>query len=400
MGLRKRAAPLPGSPFTLVVSPGPVSYLNRRAEVTFPLKVQWVQTRYGCRMTIASSDQMGNACIAGGANMQCWCTSEDVKCRTTDNNDGTYLVEWHSMIAGAFDVSITIDGKHLQGSPTSIRLSSTVPDLSKTELSGPGLTRAIAGRAALVRLKFMDQYSNPTSVTGKFEFAMALVGEKASEKLANAQPHEKWEGKWITEQEDFYEIRYEASTAGNMLPTCGAWRLVPQGVAGITYAFTVRSGKPVAESSFVDGWSKERAESANNKKFKAKGKNEKGDTAEVDMTLFAGDSIYVRPQLRDAFGNLATLPDGAMTVTHLMPDGMEEALEINSTVRNGLMSYDVRLAPQSREHQIFILPGLAGQGLACWLKLPCRMTSPAAWYALHPRRPCSLRPSMKQSSRR
>ena len=360
VGLRKRAVPLPGSPFTLVVSPGPAHAISTKVpKLTFPLKgTVGTDKDTGCRMTIASSDQMGNACIAGGANMQCWCTSEDVKCRTTDNNDGTYLVEWHSMIAGAFDVSITIDGKHLQGSPTSIRLSSTVPDLSKTELSGPGLTRAIAGRAALVRLKFMDQYSNPTSVTGKFEFAMALVGEKASEKLANAQPHEKWEGKWITEQEeDFYEIRYEASTAGNMLlhmwcMEAGARKALP----GSPYAFTVRSGKPVAESSFVDGWSKERAESANNKKFKAKGKNEKGDTAEVDMTLFAGDSIYVRPQLRDAFGNLATLPDGAMTVTHLMPDGMEEALEINSTVRNGLMSYDVRLAPQKAgEHQIFIL---------------------------------------------
>ena len=93
-----------------------------------------------------------------------------------------------------------------------------MPDLSKTELSGPGLTRAVAGRPSLVRLKFMDEFGNPTSVTGDFEFGMALVAEKSGEKLANAKPHSKWEGKWLREQDDdFYEIRYEASTAGNMV---------------------------------------------------------------------------------------------------------------------------------------------------------------------------------------
>lgn len=121
----------------------------------------------GCRVVLSSCDKMGNACEVGGARVECtcasgystqqsvhaflynricaWfqyvcafrnhrCTSAEVECKSNDNADGTYTLEWRSKYSGVFEVNALID-KVTVGAPVQMRLRSTVPDLSKTQVT-------------------------------------------------------------------------------------------------------------------------------------------------------------------------------------------------------------------------------------------------------------------------
>ena len=57
-------------------------------------------------------------------------------------------------------MSTLIDKLHVRGSPTTIQLSSVVPDLPLTKVSGEGLSALIAGERGKLVLRFFDEYDN------------------------------------------------------------------------------------------------------------------------------------------------------------------------------------------------------------------------------------------------
>ena len=145
-------AHVPGSPFSLHVSPGTAHPLTTQiATSDLPLRgtleavkgereretaaAHGATERCVCGISIAARDKMGNLCTSGGANMTCGFLEapsttavavDDASGRTqqsnlatcSDTGDGTYLVAWTVYAAGTFLVFVKIDGLHVLGSPT------------------------------------------------------------------------------------------------------------------------------------------------------------------------------------------------------------------------------------------------------------------------------------------
>ena len=169
--LRRDSAPLPGSPFALVVAPGDAYPLSTKLPLpllgVFELfrseESESQLARCACRVVLKTADKMGNACSRGGANLHCGATdgSSGVTSSCKDLGDGSYAIEFVSdTSSGAKEVYVKIDGLHVIGSPAMLRLTSGTPDISKTEVvSFP--SKAEAGQTVMIRVKCKDSNGRP-----------------------------------------------------------------------------------------------------------------------------------------------------------------------------------------------------------------------------------------------
>ena len=190
--LRHQAAPLPGSPFTLTVTPGPAHGPSTRippADLPFRGVFELVTeegattstARCTCKTILHVRDKMGNLCDSGGADLTCGVIDSAVPVYTKviDRGDGTYLLEWWSATSGEFQVFIKIRDLHVVGSPCTMLLTSGTPDIAKTEvISFP--QKVDAGKVSKVRIKCKDMYENPALPGRDFKFGLSvtLLGEK------------------------------------------------------------------------------------------------------------------------------------------------------------------------------------------------------------------------------
>ena len=269
VGLRQQSTPLPGSPFRLEVTPGPAHALATRIpEELLPLRGRVVTNAMasmalppaaasaeggaggaaaekasggggkgakggganapgggvneagdeksdGCHLILHAADKMGNLCTQGGANVTCSCKNPAVESSVVDLGNGKYRLEWRSRVSGLHQVQIQIDGLHVIGSPALMRLSSGTPDVLRTKLSGEGLTSAIAGKVAHIKMQCVDSAGNPTLPGSQMRFGLALLPTAAAEtawRTAEAHPFEVTENVELEQ----LELRYVANEAGEM----------------------------------------------------------------------------------------------------------------------------------------------------------------------------------------
>jgi hypothetical protein len=122
--------------------------------------------------------------------------------------------------AGLFSVSVQIDGLHVIGSPAQMRLSSGVPDLERTALSGTGLTQAVAGRRETVHLQCLDACGNmtlPDESCMRFGITLLPEAERSRDPDAwRAAPPHAVELSFNADDESL-ELRYVAESAGELL---------------------------------------------------------------------------------------------------------------------------------------------------------------------------------------
>ena len=366
VSLRQQGLPLPGSPYKLVVGPGPASAFSSALpdDLLLPLvglvgNASDKKKNHGCHITLHTYDSMGNKCVAGGGAVKCGCSNiqadgegaaNAVERTVEDLGDGTYVLSWTSEIAGTFQASVTIGDDHVRGSPFLMKLFSDEPELSKSTLTGEGLETGIAGKHSEIRITFVDQYSNMAVPNAKtFIFGMSISKEKS--KLEAAKLNAEFEGKWEEGGTGCFLIRYMPTQAGNNElhawcdPSSKGERVA---LPGSPFHVHVSSGDASEEVSCVDSWSKLIKEDKNDKY----GSQKAFDTD----TLYASDSVCFRPQFFDQFGNPSTPPDGALRVVHGSPDGSEEELSYTTQVRAGVTSYDIRHDTiKAGEHLVNIL---------------------------------------------
>lgn len=70
---------------------------------------------------------------------------EHVPAAITDNNDGTYRVEYMVAEPGPTRVNVTLRGKHVANSPYTINVKDHWADAMNTKAWGPGLEGAVCG---------------------------------------------------------------------------------------------------------------------------------------------------------------------------------------------------------------------------------------------------------------
>ena len=338
--LRQAALPVPGSPFTLVVTPGKPharsTHLPAEISAGRPL-MGLVGTRTdaqaGCRLVMQTSDKMGNTCVAGGAAVVVDCNNARIESSVQDNDNGSYLLEWHSKESGTFLASVRINKEHVLGSPFPIQLTSMTPELSKSVLTGGGLKAATAGIPTDIVIKFLDQYSNTALPGPSFKFGLSLLKDR--EKLSANTKVFPFESSWKDEKAGEYELRYVAEAAGTF--ELHVWcdqhgKGERTSLPGSPFQVHVSPGVARADVSQVDGWMKE-----------ARGLDKHGKQIQTDVnSIISGDTVVMRPMILDVFGNVTVPGEGAITVFLTDPRGDVHNVPVVEQSRGGTRTYDVR----------------------------------------------------------
>ena len=110
--LRKQGVSLPGSPFALVVRPGAANAAATRlpGDIALPLRGHvGTGPEDGCKLLFWTTDQIGNACTAGGAKVENTCKAAEtvsgtapINAKVEDQGNGSYLLSWRSVNSGLF----------------------------------------------------------------------------------------------------------------------------------------------------------------------------------------------------------------------------------------------------------------------------------------------------------
>lgn len=312
VGLRAQAIPLPGSPFALYVAPSnahghSTSLLTSGA---LPLKGT-VGDEWTCECTLHALDRMGNRCETGGAGIVVE-SSEEVTSQCTDNGDGSYKLEWKGTVSGTYKTAVRIDGVHVLGSPTTIKMFSGPPDVPKCEISGAGLKDALAGQEAMVYITCKDRFDNllsKDSLQGvSLEFGLALIPYGEGRVGRDTVDTMKYDSSWVkSEGGESLEIRYTAKEAGEF--ELHVWcdpdgTGVRQWLTGSPFGVIVTGVRPDVMGSFVD-------------------------PMETDSwpELNAGEAVLLRPQLRDQFGNPSFAEEGTFIALIYTPSSEGEGTE-------------------------------------------------------------------------
>ena len=343
VGLRNHAMPLPGSPFALQVVPGPAHPLTTRLPTeAMPFRgIVGSGASSGYTVAIGSKDKLGNSCHKGGAKLLCTCPQdESMTIDVQDHSDGTYTINLRSDMAGTFDIHFTIDGAHIGGSPTTLLLSSDKPELSKTELYGAGLSTASAGKTASIGFRLKDGHGNICTAPSSFAFGLTLVvASISSEKHKwKTSKTDEYTGTWNREHE--FDMKYTPTKAGELdlyvwLQTSRDATNPRRQLPGSPFRVACVADQAHAAGSFVGEYIK--VESVADKAVKP---------SDPDMAaaspLCAGETILIKPQIRDQFGNPTAAIESDLRMWIISPDGEHAKLEVaTKIIRAAVPSYEV-----------------------------------------------------------
>lgn len=126
VGLRQQSTSLPGSPFILDVAPGAAYAASTRLPRSMVLPrgvVGQVGSQWSEPELLVVADKMGNRCCTGGATVRLEAHSRHLQTQCVDHGDGSYGFRWRSTRAGSCSFSVTIDGAHVAGSPSSLAMA-------------------------------------------------------------------------------------------------------------------------------------------------------------------------------------------------------------------------------------------------------------------------------------
>jgi len=247
VALRHESVELPGSPFALTVTAGPASAVATTLPAdALPLTGEVgpekdVQTsrqhkQTGCHCVMRALDRMGNQCQVGGASVVTRCDDAHgrVTCNAVDLGDGRYHLKWSSTVSGVHRVSVTIDGEPIKGGPFILHLTSGDPDVSKTELSGSGLTKVVAGKPGIFNILCRDRYGNATPPGSSLRFELSLLpapeavlqsaklldkslmSRRRQESQQRMEEAEAWPCETIVRDDSSIEMRYLSPMAGDL----------------------------------------------------------------------------------------------------------------------------------------------------------------------------------------
>ena len=385
--LRQQALALPGSPFKLIVLPAAAHARSTRLQAEHLRGMVGLAEEDGVETLLRTADKMGNLCVAGGARVRLDTgeaqreepqargatskvkaaqlakadekdSSSDVQTAVVDQDDGTYRLHFKSKFSGTFKVRVLIDEVEVLDSPVTLSLTSCTPDLTKTLLEGDGLQSGTAGCPATVTMAFTDQFHNVAVPGPSFNFGAAIVLRKDENEVAHRDklaslPTYPFEGSWQEGDTGIFTLIYTPRQAGHSdlhlwCDPVGKGERIP--FPGSPFALRVAEGPCSAHASFVDGWSKVIQDDKGDKNGKSV-----AQVPDDNSVLTASETISMRPQIFDQYSNPALLPEGVLTVTHILPGGMKTALAYTQQQRAGVHSYDIRHdVTIAGEHEVHI----------------------------------------------
>ena len=117
--------------------------------------------RHTSEFVIEAHDGRGSRKITGGdAFFVAIRGASRVRARITDNNDGTYKVEWKPPQSGTYSIAVSFFGNPLPGSPFTLTASTPVPFAQNCIAKGDALNNAIARSTQSFQVSFKDKLGN------------------------------------------------------------------------------------------------------------------------------------------------------------------------------------------------------------------------------------------------
>ena len=152
--------------------------LRRLAEIT-PVADKCSATGLGLKtaevnipadFTVTTRNAKGEQIKCGGANVTAQIVAPDEsvvsEVTTTDNEDGTYRVEYIPRVEGKHHVTVLINDAPMTKKPIPVFVLPPQPDPSKCTASGPGVEGAPAGAAAPFVVQACNRIGDPIHVGG------------------------------------------------------------------------------------------------------------------------------------------------------------------------------------------------------------------------------------------
>ena len=337
---------MPGSPFQLEVEPNDAHALSTRLPKGVIAGKVGADGASGCSVTIHAFDLMGNACNAGGATVtgnpveKAVLESQVVSVTVTDNEDGSYQLQWHANVSGTYSVAIKISNEHVVGSPTTIRFTSIAPQKEKTVVSGDGLTSGTAGLPSRFRLRYFDMFDNRAVPGPDDKLGLALLQGKTYKDVSETHEYKMAP---VDAEGCQQEVTFTPSVEGTFSLHVWAESQSASGsverspLTGSPFQCVVVAGPASADASLVDGWTKE---------SRAVDKHGKAVEQTPDL-IIAGDAVICRPVICDALGNKTVPADKTLDISLMLPDGTlididHPSLKLIESTKGGVTMYDVR----------------------------------------------------------
>jgi len=119
--------------------------------------------------TIEAINAKGNRCPCGGHpfNVKIKSPQGPIDHTMTDNEDGTYRVEYTPLNEGIHNIAVTLEDKHLPGSAFKVFIKPAAVDASKCLAYGPGLEGAEIGKEAPFTVEMKNKNGEPVTTGGQ-----------------------------------------------------------------------------------------------------------------------------------------------------------------------------------------------------------------------------------------
>ena len=113
--------------------------------------------RRAATFTIIACDEQGEKIGHGGDTFFVAIRGASrVRARVTDNEDGTYTVEYKPSVSGLYSISVSVFGLPLSGSPFAVSAITPAPDAENCELRGEALRKAVSRHSHQFEVRFRD----------------------------------------------------------------------------------------------------------------------------------------------------------------------------------------------------------------------------------------------------
>ncbi len=169
LAITLNGVPVQGSPFTITIGAGEAD--PSQTSATVPSGSAGETTT----MTVTVRDANGNGMTGGGEHVvvELDGANADATITASDNDDSTYQASYVPTRSGTDEISITVNGQPIGGSPFSSVVVAGAADAKRSTATLPN--QGVPGRGVAITVRVRDAYGNPRT-TGGDDVVVAIKG--------------------------------------------------------------------------------------------------------------------------------------------------------------------------------------------------------------------------------
>jgi hypothetical protein len=151
-----------GSPFTVQIRSSGSEFPSASECFATGVATKLSTAGVDSSFTVQAADSYGVYQTAGNAQFSAEMVFEDkfLRLQTTDNNDGTYTMQYRITLAGRYTMAISYGSAHISGSPFTVNILPAETSAKYSRFDGEGLSGVIAGQEGSFTIEARDRFGN------------------------------------------------------------------------------------------------------------------------------------------------------------------------------------------------------------------------------------------------